>query len=221
MAKTGLLHPVAAKIKSEVYGQLPTYDEGVIIGRAITVDMVLNYGNNPFYADNREVNNDTDFVDGTLTVAVDEFGKNSNDSFKVENYLLGGKLEEATDGKNAVLHSGGEVNSPYVGFGYMKSGQYPDSTERYYEAVWLHRVRFTPTGESSSTKAGSTTWSNPSITGRIYVVAGVSGGENLMKKERFATEKEAVEWLDGLAGVAAEADTTTTDPATSEGSDDL
>ena len=58
MAKTGVLHPVVAPIEKENYAAVPTYGKGFVIGRAITVDKSPTYGENPLYADKREVDND-------------------------------------------------------------------------------------------------------------------------------------------------------------------
>lgn len=205
MAQTGLKYLVGAKIATEEYGKFPTYTEGRVIGRLITVDISLTYGDNPLYADNREVNNDTDFTDGSFTLTVDEFGngKDVSDIFAVEEMLVGGFLEKGSDGSVTVLHSGSSVNSVPVGIGYVKTGQAPDTYTPYYEGTWYYKMRFKPQGESASTKGGSISWTTPSLVGDILTIDGVEPTKNLRKKARFATEAEAVAWLNEIAGIAA------------------
>ena len=51
MAMVGMLHPVAAKIATEVEGQALTYDAGMVVGKAISANITFNRNDNPLYAD--------------------------------------------------------------------------------------------------------------------------------------------------------------------------
>lgn len=212
MAQTGLKYLIGAPITEEVYGQLPTYGEGRVIGRAITVDISLTYGDNPLYADNREVNNDTDLTDGSFTLTVDEYGngKTAKEVFEVEKMLVGGAITGTEEGSTLELHSGQAVNSTPVGIGYVKTGQAPDTYTPYYEATWYYKMRFKPQGESANTKGGTTTWTTPSLVGDILTIDGVEPDRNLRKKARFAREAEAVEWLNAIANITSTTATATT-----------
>lgn len=205
MATIGLLAFAFAQVETEKFGELPTYKKGFFIDYPVVADVSLNYGDNPFYAGNAERNNDTDFTGGTISIGVAELGKNTKEAFTNENYMLGGYLDSETYPENPVLYSGSGINSPYGGSGYIKTFKYPDNANTEYELVWYYRTRYTPTGESVQTRAGSTTWSNASVSGKIYRVEGVDNQKNLRMRRRFASEQEAIAALKALANVTEEA----------------
>ena len=211
MAKTGLFYPVAALLDGELkHGELPKYKEGFVIGRAITANITPNYGENPLYADNREVDNDTDLIDGGLSLNVDELGETHKEAFETEQKLLGGEVTGEEEGGTIEMHSGSAVNSNYLGFGRIKIGRYPDGGGTYYEAEWFYLAKFKPGSETDSTKAASTTWQTPTIEGKFYPVPGVDTKKNVKKKARFSSEKEAVAWINAIAGISTESSTETT-----------
>ena len=220
MATTGILAFAAAKIATEEEGKLPTYEKGIYIDTPTAIDVTLNYGNNPFYAGNREVNNDTDFTDGTITVGVAELGSTDKEAFENEQYILGGKLDTETDPENPELLSGGEIDSPYMGSGYIKTFKYAEKSATGYEVTWFYRSKYTPTGESLATKAGSTTFSAPSITGRLYTVPGIDPKINLRSRKRFQKMEDAVAYLKQLAAVTTAAEATSTTSGTDTTGDD-
>lgn len=207
MAKKGLLHVVAAPVATKKRGELPTYGKGFIVGRAIEADISINYNDTPLYADGRVVNRDKSFSSGTITYGVDEFGNGTEASaLEVEAKLTGGEYVPAGDGTAAEVHSGEAPAVTEVGTGYITPGEYPDSGDIYYEAEWVYSVEFSGRGKNSAkTKEGSISWNTPTVEGSVKPVPGYAPKKNISVKERFATEAEAIAWLDEKAGLTEEA----------------
>ncbi|MCM1334293.1 MAG: hypothetical protein NC084_11965 [Bacteroides sp.] len=207
MATIGLKYVYAAPYESyNAATKKPVYGKGFWVGNAIQADETVNFGNNPLYADNRKTNDDTDFTDGTLTLGIAEFGNRSEDTLKIRAALTGEAYHEATKDGPASISLGEERTDNYVGIGYVKTGKYPDTGERFYRVTWYNRVVFKPGSESATTKGSSTTWQTPSIEGDIYAVPGMAGSENIRKIMNFGTEEAALEALKKLANYTEEAD---------------
>lgn len=210
MAKTGVLHAVAVPIESEEYGKLPTYGTGFIIGHAISVSPSPNYGENPLYGDNEEIDNDTDLIDGGISINVDEFGTSNKEAFEIEQKLLGGAITTSENGGVTEKHTGTAVTNTYFGYGHVEPGRYAKGKGAYFEARFWYRCKFKPTGSTINTRTGTTTWQTPTIEGKFYPVAGVETDRNVEKKARFDKESDAVAWLDALAHIESATATTTT-----------
>ncbi|MGN0618558.1 MAG: hypothetical protein ACI4J7_06020 [Ruminiclostridium sp.] len=206
MAKKGLLHVVAAPVATKKYGELPTYGKGFLIGRAIEADISINYNDTALYADGRVVNRDKSFSSGTITYGVDEFGDGTEASaLEVEAKLTGGEYVPAGDGTAAQVYSGEAPAVNELGTGYIIPGEYPDNGGSYYETEWVYSVEFSGRGKSSAkTKEGSVSWNTPTVEGNVKPVPGCAPKKNISVKERFATESEAIAWLDGMAGITEE-----------------
>lgn len=207
MAKKGLLHVVAAPVATKKYGGLPTYGKGFVVGRAIEADISINYNDTPLYADGRVVNRDKSFSSGTITYGVDEFGDGTEASaLEVEAKLTGGEYVPAGEGTAAQVHSGEAPAIAEVGTGYITPGEYPDNGGNYYEAEWVYSVEFSGRGKNSAkTKEGAISWNTPTVEGSVKPVPGYDPKKNISVKERFATEAEAIAWLDEKAGITEEA----------------
>lgn len=207
MAKKGLLHVVAAPVATKEKGKLPTYGKGFMVGRAIESDISIEYGKSKLYADGRNVNTDNYFVSGTITLGVDEFGDGTEaTALEVEAKLTGGFYVPAADGVNAQLHTGEAPDTNAVGIGYCTPGDYPDNGGAYYEVEWFHYVEFSGRGKSTAkTRETTTTWNTPTVTGDVNVIPYYNPKKNISVKERFATEAEAIAWIDSMAGITEEA----------------
>lgn len=201
MAKTGVLHAMAWPIIDEPRGRLPSYGEGFIIGHAITITTTPNYGESPLYGDNEEIDNDTDLIDGGISVNVDEFGTNNEEAYEIKTKLLGGALEKPTESEGGVTvrHTGSAIPRTYFAYGHIEPGKYAKGGKAYFEATFYYRCKFKPTGSTSNTKTNTTTWNTPTIEGKFYRVAGVDEDHNVTREARFDTELAAIEWLESQA----------------------
>lgn len=217
MALIGLRYCYAAPIKTlNTDGTAPTYGEGVHVGRMMTADETVNFGDNPLYADDRVVNNDTDFTDGTLTLGIDEFGKTKSDQLEIRAMLTGEKYVPGKEKEPNEINLGEVRTDTYVGIGFIKSGKYPDDTGRYYELTWYHRVKFKPGSESASTRGNSTTWQGKTLEGEIYTVPGMDSSKNIRSKMIFDDEAAALEKLKELANYTDAAESGTESGTESE-----
>lgn len=206
MALIGLRYCYAAPIEElKTDGSAPTYGTGVHVGRMMTADETVNFGDNPLHADDRVVNNDTDFTDGTLTLGIDEFGKTKSDQLKIRALLTGEKYVAGSGDAPNEINLGEVRTDTYVGIGFVKSGKYPDDTGRYYEVTWYHRVKFKPGSESATTRGNSTTWQGKTLEGEIYTVPGMSSDKNIRQKMIFDTEEAALAKLKELANYTEDA----------------
>ena len=72
MAFVGMKYVVAAPLKEEKIGSMPVYDEGVVVGRAISADITYNRGNAALKADDVDAENDNSITGGSVTIGVDD-----------------------------------------------------------------------------------------------------------------------------------------------------
>lgn len=90
------------------------------------------------------------------------------------------------------------IDQPLMGipgkFGYIKR-DVEDGIKKWC-VVWIERITFTPPPDSAITKASSTTFVTPSITGMSQ-----ENGTGWRKKFFFETLREAKEFLKAKAGV--------------------
>lgn len=207
MARIGLNYLVAAPIPvAPAYGSLPTYGDGFVVGRAIEANISISMNDNNLYADNRVVNVDKSFASGTITLGVDEFGSGTEQTqAEVEEILTGGKIIEENGEKYLDFGESPKLNT--VGLGWIVPGRYPDTEEKYFETVWYRQVTFGGTGdENAQTKGDNISWNTPTIDGIIKPVPGVNSETNIRRKSRFATETEAIVWLNTIANIDLTAD---------------
>lgn len=202
MARIGLNYLVAAPIPTApAYGSLPTYGAGFIVGRAIEANISISMNDNNLHADNRVVNVDKSFANGTITLGVDEFGSGTEQTqAEVEETLTGGKIVEENGERYLDFGESPKLNT--VGLGWIVPGRYPDTEQKYFETVWYRQVTFGGTGdENAQTKGDNISWNTPTIDGVIKPVAGVNSETNIRRKARFDTEAEAIVWLNTIANI--------------------
>lgn len=188
MAITGIKHPVAAKIDTESYSAV-AYGQGVVIGAVLKADITIEgQSDNDLYGDNGILETDDSFSGGTVALNVDEL---SDENYC---YLLGAKTETVL-GKTVIRDSGADV-SPYVGFGYYKTGK--KNNVPYYVAYWYYKLKFAKPSESAETIKKQITWQTPTIEAPILSL----GNGDWRDFARFDSEQAAIAWLDALAELA-------------------
>ena len=195
MAYIGLQHVVAAKLATETDGSAPTYDAGMVVGKAIAANLTLNRNDNPLYADDAEAENDNGMTGGTIELKVDDL------TVEARAFVLGEEAVTTGTGASATTeYWTTEEAAPYVGVGYLRVRKKSGVTS--YEVVWYPKVQFGENTENASTKGQNIEWQTPTINGKIM---GVRPDSTLKAKYRvrkmFETLAAAVEWLDDKAGV--------------------
>lgn len=194
MATVGLRYAVFAPITKETRGQALVYGTGVVVGRAIRADISWERNDNPLNADDMEIANDNSLVGGTINFNLDDV---SEDARKV----MFGDYE---DGNNKEWEDNTEA-APYGGFGTL-CVKMAEGNKYSYEAMWLHKTQFGQKSETLQTKGRSIEYQTPTINGRIMgVYNNTDGKPRVRRRKTFNTAGAAIEWLNTLASVTANA----------------
>lgn len=152
MAQIGLKNLFYALITEDAFGN-ETYGTPVRLAKAITAEMSINSNDATLYADDGADVVFRDFINGTITLGVNDLGN------AVAAQLLGGSIDS-----NGALVSTGEDVPPPVAIGFQSRSA--RGGDRYF---WLYRATFAIPNESLNTKGESIEFSTPSIEGTITV----------------------------------------------------
>lgn len=191
MAKIGLKYPKysvvtvtenASGVESETYGTVKT------AGRAISADISVNSSDVKFYADDGVAESDREFIDGTITMSVDELTAATVSE-------LSGAALDATTGD---LTFGEDDTAPYVRFGFIVPKMVRGV--RKWMGIVFMRVKFSPPEDSYQTKGDTVTFAGANFTGDI--MKNSARHWKRMSADK-TSEADAVTWLDA-ALVAAD-----------------
>lgn len=191
MAFIGMRHVVVARVTAETAGAEPTYNAGMVAGKAITGNLTINRNNNPLYADDAIAEDDNGVTGMSLELGLDDLLEN------VREYMLGLVKVAGTSGSNDTYYDT-EESAPYVGLGYIRVRRKNGETK--YQAVWYYKSLFGETTENSQTKGETIEWQTPTLTGTVMGVT-VNSKITYRKYQVFDTLSAAESWLDGLAGI--------------------
>ena len=189
MPQIGLKYLICSKLTET--DTAATYGTGLVMSRAIKVDLSIETNESKLYADDRIVENIKEFKSGKLTLNGDHI------TYETLSLILGHTLETIGETENKRLVAKGNDDGSFVGVGFYAT-TINDGVRRY-RAIWFTKVKFGIPGESLETKGESISFKTPSVEGTILNdVTGVWKVE-----ATFDTEAEAKAWLDGLANIAA------------------
>lgn len=195
MAFVGMRYVVFAPIKNEVAGQDIEYDAGVVVGHAIGATVNITRNSEDLYGDDMLIESDNSIVGGTVDMTVDDI------TDEVTAVMLG-----HVKGTNATQYYEEDKPSPYGGLGYIRVRRKSGVTA--FQATWMYKVQMAVASETSATKTESTTWQTAALTGKMMGVKNnAEGTTRFRERETFATEKEAMEWLNSLANISTAAAT--------------
>lgn len=182
MAYYGLSTIIIAKLDTSN----DTYSQGMIMAKAVSVNVEPNYAEGSLYADDKQAEYEKSFNYATVDLGVDtipvEAGK-----------LLFGR----TDGDTGEVVSSSTDEAGYVGTGYINK-EVVDGV-RFYTGVWLTKCLYTEGADNAQTKTESITFNSQSLSGRA--LANSSNKWRIIK--RCTTEAEALAWLKTKANIAA------------------
>ena len=191
MAFVGMRHPVVATVATEVAGQALTYNAGMVMGHAIMGNLTITRNQNPLRGDDVEVENDNSITGMSIEMGLDDILE------AVRVYMLG---LEAVDGETNQWNETA-APAPYVGFGYIRVRKKNGITS--FQAIWCHKAQFGQTAENSATKGEAIEWQTPTLTGRVMGVYNSSGNEPSFRHiALFATEADAIAWLNTKANMS-------------------
>lgn len=175
MAKIGLKYPV--------YKGATT--EGVI-GKAIQADISITVNDVKLYADDGIAESDKSFQSGTITLGIDDL------SDTVQTAFLGHAVSEGE------ITAKGTDDSPYVGIGFY--GVKKVAGVKKYRAIWLTKVQFAEPSDTNATKGDTLAFATPVLEGTIML----DDNGDWKKEKTFATEAEAIAYLQAKSGVKAQ-----------------
>lgn len=151
MATIGLDKLYYAPITENETGD-ETYGTPVQLAKAISAEVSVDVNEAILYADDGQAESVKEFKSGTITLGVDDLGKEA-----------AAALCGATVDQNGVLVSTNEDTPRYVAIGFRArkaNGKY-----RYF---WLYRVLFGIPATNLETKGDSISFQTPSIEGTIF-----------------------------------------------------
>ena len=197
MAFIGLRYPVAATFSQSADGTMPTYSNGVVIGRAIQANLTKTHNSNPLYADDIIDEDDNSLTAMSLSMGLNDLLDDQRA------FLLGDIAVTSGDGNSATAtgeYDEGGVGSSPVGFGYIRVRRKGGLTK--YQAVWYWKMLFSEDSEGTQTKGENIEWQTPTLTGRAHgCFIDDSGVAKFRRRKTFDTEAEAKAWLNTKANV--------------------
>lgn len=189
MARIGLKYPryavVTVSVDETTGAETETYGTVKTAGRAVSADLSINVSNNKFYADDNVAESDPAFIDGTLTMGLDELEN------AVAAELCGATLESGTGGSGDITFGEGDA-APYVRWGFVVPIIHRGA--RKWLGIVLLRVKFGPPQDSFQTKGQNVEFAGASITGDIMKNADGKWRRQSAWKD---TEAAALTWLNG------------------------
>ncbi|MEL7568953.1 MAG: major tail protein [Eubacteriaceae bacterium] len=172
MAKIGLKHPVYKSSESQA-----------LIAKAIQADIKISASEEKLYADDVIAESYSVFESGTITLGISDL------SDAIQAALLGHTI---TDGE---LTANISDTAPYVGLGFY--GVRIVDGVKSYRAIWFPQVKFSEPEDTNATKGEKISFGTHTIEGTITPDA-----TGKWKQEKtFATEAEAIAYIDALAGI--------------------
>ena len=175
MAKIGLKYPVWKSASSQG-----------VIAKAIQADISITVNDVKLYADDAIAESDKSFQSGTITLGIDDLSDTVQTAFLGHAVLEGEITAKGTD------------DSPYVGIGFY--GVKMVSGVRRYRAIWLPKVQFGEPADTNATKGGAVVFNTPVLEGTIML----DDNGDWKKEKTFATEAEAIAYLQAKSGVKAQ-----------------
>jgi phi13 family phage major tail protein len=197
MAYIGLKYPVFAPISSETPGSVPAYGQGKVVGMAIEANVSIELGDNPLFGDDVIAESDKSFVSGSITIGVDDIGK--------EVYLawFGGETQTGDGGVEEIVDGAG-IPSPLGGFGYYRVRR--KNGVRSIRAFWYYKTQWGVPSEEAQTKGEQIEWQTPSVEGSIMTLDDEKA--SWRKWADFTSEADAKAWLNEMANIGEPADLT-------------
>lgn len=193
MAQIGLKHMVIAPITASPDGAEPTYGAGMKVGELMRANISWNRSDVKLYGDDKLVARDNSVTSGTLTIGTTYIDREA----KLKMFDMAAYNTPATGGVQEYA-LGGEA-SPKVGCGYVYKDLQGD--ENVYVAYWYWKVQFSM-NETMNTRGESTEYGTPEIEGEIFAALPKADLAARFRKEaEFATEAEAIAWLNSLASI--------------------
>ena len=157
---------------------------GKVLGKAISVNVTVNQDDGEQHADDGLAEAANGFTGGTIALELNDLTDES------ESFVTGSVFSE--DGE---LISDADDNPPFMRFGYVEPHQL--NNVKSYRAIVFMRVKFSPPGSDSQSKAASTTFGSSTLNGKIMR----NKDGKWRRRKTFATQSEAVAYLNQMVNI--------------------
>lgn len=196
---TGFSHPVAAFYKNP--GGPGSYTDGFRLARGVSVDINVNTADdNIFYANNAAAESEQGiFTDGIMTLGLDGLHP------EVQRKVLGLDAPRSVEvsGKTIQLSGTGTgAKPPALGVGFVI--EFKSGGQSIYVPYYMTKAKFRQGGFRATTRQGTIDWQSAECTVDLYR----DDTDNHYWQETgqdCTTESEAIEILEALLAVSAEA----------------
>ena len=195
MAQVTLKNLVIAPLATAADGAAPTYTAGHKVGHLMKANVSWNRGDVKLYGDDKLVAKDNSITSGTLSIDSTYLSRADRMALlDITNYNTPstGETQE---------YALGDAESPYVGVGYVWKDLL--ISDKPYIAYWYFKVQFSM-NEEMETKGENVAYHTPTIEGEVFAVKPKSDLVNKFRIEAdFATEADAIAWLNAKAGISS------------------
>lgn len=183
MAKTGL-----KGLRYAVLADDGSYGAPKTLGKGISASVSVNNNDAKLYADDALAESDTTFSSAGVSVVVDD----SRDATVLAD-LLGHTVGTGAQAGEVIRNA--NDTAPYVGMGRIVTKIV--NNVRAYKVEFLTKVKFKEPSQEENTKGDSVEFGTTTIEGD----ASVNADGVWSKAKEFASEADAVEYLDACFGV--------------------
>lgn len=191
MAFVGLKYAAFAPLISETPGQLPTYGQGVVVGKMIGADITYTRNSEALYADDAMSESDNSMTGGTISLNLDDVSDEAN-------VAMLGMIHDAERDE----YDETDTPSPNGGFGYIRVRSLRNKVD--YIGFWIYKTQLAIASESASTKAQNVNWQTPTVTGNIMAAQPKADMKNHFRVRKvFDNEADAYAWINEFAHIQA------------------
>lgn len=190
MAYIGLAYPTFAKLNPATN----TYSEGFRMGKAVSVNINVNYNEANLPGDNVIAESVKEFRDGTIDLGITTI------PLEAYNTVFGHTVTEG-ESETTIVDKTDDVPN-YVGVGLLKE-ELVDG-QKSYIAMWISKCLFTESGESATTKGETITFQTPTIAGKVLAL-----DDRTWRERKIFTgatgEADALAYINTQAGIVVPA----------------
>ena len=180
----GLSKPRIARYNYNEAAGTISYTNGFACGEAVNTSVAPAYASASLPGDNIIVEEINEFTSAVVNLGVTRL------PLIAASILFGHTVDEL----NLTEKSNANDNALFVGYGFTTK-----NSNGTYDACVLHKVKFSEGEDSYQTKGDSITFKQPTISGTA--VARDTDGQWREKKYGFASEAEALAWVDAQLGI--------------------
>lgn len=158
MAKISFCKPKYATVtvnETEAGVETETLGSVKVPGKGINMNVTINTSDTSLYADDGLAEYDTDFVDGDITLELDDLTDEAEADFTGSTVGSDGDVLSKSTDDAKYIRQGGII-------GRIKNN------EKQYRAVIYMRVKYGIPADAFATKGQTTTYGTPVITGKVF-----------------------------------------------------